>query len=79
MKLNNLKEVDGFISTLDNCTGAVWLESPDGDRINLKSKLSQYIGLAELLKQKLDLELFCTSAHDEALFYKFFMENPHAL
>lgn len=79
MKLNNLREVDAFVNTLDSCVGDVWLESPDGDKINLRSKMSQYIGLAELLKHKLDLELFCTSAKDEALFYKFFGENPNAL
>lgn len=80
MKLRNITEVDEFLETADQCEGAVWLESPDGDKINLKSKLSQYFAIAELLGAEGDyLELFCAKREDEARFLKFFKDNPGVL
>lgn len=79
MKLNNIKEVDNFIETIKQCEAKVWLESAEGDKINLKSQLSQYIALGALLKHETDLELFCSNSKDEALFYRFFNKHPKTL
>lgn len=80
MKLANIKEVDNFINTVNECTGDVWLESIDGSKINLKSKLSQYIAISALISCEGDyLELFCSHIEDEARFFKFFHENPKVL
>ena len=49
MKLHNLGEVNDFLHTVNRCKGEVWLEDRDGSRINLKSKLSQYVAIAALL------------------------------
>ena len=77
MKLKNISELNGFIDAVDGCEGHVWLESPDGDKFNLKSKFSQYIALGELLGARgEDLELFCQLLEDEARFYKYFNEHP---
>ena len=80
MKLANIKEVNNFLRTVDECTGDVWLESVDGDKINLKSKLSQYVAISALISCESDkLELFCSKREDEERFFKFFHENPEVL
>lgn len=59
MKIKNINEVEGFISAVNSCKGRVWLESPDGDIFNLKSKFSRYIALGALLGENgTNLELF---------------------
>lgn len=77
MKLKNINEIDGFITTVNSCEGSVWLESIYGDRYNLKSKLSQYIALGALLGVNGDnLELYCQLPEDERKFYEYFDKNP---
>lgn len=80
MKLANIIEIDNFLKTVDKCTGSVWLESVEGDKINLKSKLSQYIAINALISCEAEkLELFCSLPEDEQRFFKFFNENPEVL
>ena len=80
MKLKNISELNGFIAAVDGCKGHVWLESPDGDKFNLKSKFSQYIALGALLGTKgEELELFCQLSEDESRFYKYFKDYPDVL
>lgn len=77
MKLKTIIEVENFLSTVDSCVGAVWVESPYGDRFNLKSKLSQYIAIGELLQDtNEELELFCSNREDTNKFLKYFKEHP---
>ena len=49
MTLHNIDLTD-FIKTLDHCKGDVFMETADGDVLNLKSKLCQIIGIANILK-----------------------------
>ncbi len=39
MKIQNISDVNTFFKVIDSCKGTVELVSPEGDRINLKSKL----------------------------------------
>ena len=48
MKIQNIDNVEKFFEVIDQCKGVVELVSPVGDRINLKSKLSQYVSLATM-------------------------------
>ena len=41
MKIQNITDVDQFFKAIDECKGTGELVSPEGDRINLKSKLAQ--------------------------------------
>ena len=51
------------------------LKSPEGDVLNLKSSLSQYIALGQLLSEAGDsLELFTTCREDEAKMLEFVTE-----
>lgn len=80
MKLSNIGEVNDFLDVLDRCEGDVWLQSTEGDKINLKSSLSRYVAVAELIKDEgKNLELFCSSSSDEAKFFVLFSEHPSIL
>jgi len=48
MKFNNLTDIDGLFSVIDKCEGKVELVTDEGDRLNLKSKLCQYVSLASI-------------------------------
>ena len=48
MKVENIKDIDKFFSVINSCKGRVELVTGDGDRLNLKSKLTQYVALANI-------------------------------
>ncbi len=48
MKVQNIKDIDAFFKTVDDCSGRVELVTGEGDRLNLKSKLSQYVSMANI-------------------------------
>ena len=58
--LKNMNNVNALMTAVANCTDSVLLKSADGrEEYNLKSALSQYIAMAELLRDNNgDLELF---------------------
>ncbi|PNH20358.1 polya polymerase [Lachnospiraceae bacterium] len=66
MKLTNIQDVDGLFRTLNQCKGEVWLVSKEGDRINLKSKLSQMLFTANLFTKATinELELIISEPED---------------
>ena len=50
MKISNIKDTDAFFKVIDSCEGRVELVTGEGDRLNLKSKLSQFVSLANIFK-----------------------------
>lgn len=42
--------VSDFVKELDNCKGEVYLTSPEGDKMNLKSALCRVIGITRLIE-----------------------------
>ena len=48
MKVQNISDVNKFFDVIDSCDGRVELVTGEGDRLNLKSKLSQYVSLANI-------------------------------
>lgn len=66
-------DVTDFIKTLDHCKGDVLLETPEGDILNLKSKLCQMAGIANILKNAVIVEaaIHCTNPEDETLLFRF--------
>ena len=76
MKVENIKDIEGFFKTIDSCKGKVELVTGEGDRLNLKSKLSQYVSLANIFSggEIPELELVAYEKEDiEKLMY--FMIN----
>ena len=48
MKVTNIHDIEKFFKVVDECKGKVELVTGEGDRLNLKSKLSQYVSLANI-------------------------------
>lgn len=48
MKVQNITDIDKFFEVVDRCSGKVELVTGEGDRLNLKSKLSQYVSIANI-------------------------------
>ena len=48
MKVQNITNIDKFFEVVDSCKGKVELVTGEGDRLNLKSKLCQYVSLANI-------------------------------
>ena len=70
--LHNINFED-FIKVVDECKGDVFLETADGDVLNLKSKLCQIIGISTILKST-EIEeatIRCVNAEDETMLFRF--------
>ena len=65
-------DLQEFMKAIDLCKGAVYLVTPEGDRLNLKSKLCQLIGFAALVKggTVTHAQLECTDKEDEARLFR---------
>ena len=50
MKIKNISEPQKFFEMLNQCRGKVELVTSEGDRLNLKSTLCQYIALTQMFK-----------------------------
>lgn len=80
MRLKNSKEIKAFKEAIAKCKGDVWLETPMGDRYNLKSLYCQYLAIDRLLEDEgNELELYCRDTNDEMNFFRFFEKYPDAL
>ena len=66
-------EVNDFISLIDACKGNVYLVTPEGDKLNLKSKLSQLVGLSNLIEGGFvaDASLVADSIEDESTLVRY--------
>lgn len=68
MKLYNLKEknIDKFFEIIDSCEGRIELVTNEGDRLNLKSKLTQYLSLAKIFSNEYirEMELVAYNPND---------------
>ena len=54
MKVQNITDIEGFFKVVDSCEGKVELVTGEGDRLNLKSKLSQYVEIVAHEPQDID-------------------------
>ena len=72
VRLHNVN-FDDFIKAIDECKGDVYLETTDGDVLNLKSKLCQMIGLSTILSKTevAEATIRCTNPDDEGMLFRF--------
>lgn len=74
-KMIELHDIDvpGFLAVLDKCVGNVYLMTRDGDKLNLKSKLCQLVGLTALIEGGKIAEAFvmCDNPEDESKLFRF--------
>ena len=73
MKLANIDNPQELLDVVDQCTGTVELVTPEGDRLNLKSKLCQMIGLSTILNHSevAEATIRCTNPEDETMLFRF--------
>ncbi len=66
-------DVSEFLSVLDTCKGNVFLVTHEGDKLNLKSKLCQLVGLTRLIEGGKISEAFivCENKDDECKLFRF--------
>lgn len=66
MKVTNISDVEKFFQVVDKCKGRVELVTGEGDRLNLKSKLSQYVSLANIFSGGVipELEIIASEPED---------------
>ena len=77
MKVQNITNIDKFFKVIDECAGKVELVTEEGDRLNLKSKLSQYVSMAKLFSdgQIGELEIIAYEAEDVEKLIQFMKNN----
>lgn len=71
MSLHDI-DVSEFLNVLDTCAGNVYLVTHEGDKMNLKSKLSQLLGLTKLIEGGKITEAFilCDNPADESKLFR---------
>jgi len=65
-------DVAEFLAVLDTCKGNVFLVTHEGDKLNLKSKLCQLVGLTKLIEGGKITEAFvvCENKEDESKLFR---------
>ena len=78
MKLTHIKNVDEFFKVVDSCKGRVELVTGEGDRLNHKSKHSQYVSLANIFAKDSEIpemEIVASEPEDIDKLMKFMMQG----
>lgn len=72
IQLHNI-DFEDLIKAVNNCKGDVYLETEEGDVLNLKSKLCQLIGLSTILanSEVAEATIRCTNPEDETALFRF--------
>lgn len=72
LSLHNI-DVSAFLKVLDSCTGDVFLVTPEGDKLNLRSKLCQLVGLTKLIEGGMIAEasVICDKQDDETKLFRY--------
>lgn len=77
MKVEKVTNIPEFFKIVDSCKGRVELLTGEGDRLNLKSKLCQFLSMGQIFSKSEDLHLEIVASEEEDLrrLCQFFMEN----
>ena len=72
LQIHNV-DFEDLIKVIDKCTGDVYLETADGDSLNLKSRLCQMLGLSTIFANTEVEEAWvrCTNQDDETMLFRF--------
>ena len=77
MKIKNITEPQKFFEVLNQCKGSVELVTSEGDRLNLKSKLCQYITLTQMFTDATidEVELIVSEPEDLSLLLNYLVRG----
>ena len=79
MKVQNITDIEGFFKVVDQYRGKEELETGEGDRLNLKSKLSQYVSMANIFSngEIPELEILAYEKEDTDRLISFMMNGSN--
>ena len=77
MKVKNITDIERFFDVIDSCKGKVELLTSEGDRLNLKSKLSQYVSLANVFSDGTieEIEIIIHEKEDREKLIKYMVQG----
>lgn len=77
MKVHHIKDIDKFFDVVNSCEGKVELVTGEGDRLNLKSKLCQYVSMANIFSngEIPELEIIAYEQNDIEKLIDFMLNN----
>lgn len=77
MKIKNISNPKRFFERLQNCKGSIEVVTAEGDRLNIKSKLCQYIIMMNIFNNaEIDeVEMFFSCPEDYALVMDFLVRG----
>lgn len=77
MTLENVSNIEGLFEIINKCKGNVELISQEGDRINLKSRLAQYLSIAGVFSNGYvrELEIYIGDADDRDRILEFIVSG----
>ena len=77
MKIKKVTNAPEFFKVVDSCQGRVELLTGEGDRLNLKSKLSQYVSMANIFSngEIPELEVIAYEKEDTDRLISFMINN----
>lgn len=77
MKVSKVANIQQFFKIVDSCKGRVELLTGEGDRLNLKSKLCQFLSIGQIFAKSddLHLEIIASEKEDLQKLYKFLLED----
>ena len=67
MKIESISNIQEFFKIIDSCKGRVELLTGEGDRLNLKSKLCQYLSMGQIFSRQAELHLEIVASEEEDL------------
>ena len=77
MKVEHISDINKFFDVVEQCKGRVELVTGEGDRLNLKSKLCQYVSMANIFSngEIPELEVVAYDKEDIDRLISFMMNN----
>ena len=77
MKVQKISDINKFFQVVDSCKGRVELVTGEGDRLNLKSKISQYVSLANVFSDGTikEMEILASEPEDIQKLMEFMMNQ----
>ncbi len=77
MKVEKVSNIPEFFELVDSCKGRVELLTGEGDRLNLKSKLCQFLAIGQIFSrsEELHLEIVASEEEDLQKICKYFVEH----
>ena len=73
MKIRSMRELAAFNEVLNHCCGQVWIESPNGEKMDLTEESTRTRGLSALLGERAEeYGIYARRREDEMLLLDYF-------